>query len=364
MKQESLTLIKNAYAGKKVFLTGHTGFKGSWMTIWLELLGARVMGYALESEGEIPLYFSISGDKHCHSVIGDIRDKGNLEKQLLKFQPDFVFHLAAQPLVRKSYTSPLETYETNVMGTANLLDAVRGLNHPCTVVIITTDKVYLNNEWIYPYRENEPLGGYDPYSASKAACELVVSSYRDSFFNRNEVDKHGIGLASARSGNVIGGGDWSEDRIVPDIIRSFQGGKELVIRNPEATRPWQYVLDPLAGYLILAANLENDPHRYGGPWNFGPRVEDGLTVRELVEVARQHFPEGRVQYMKSHKEPHEAKLLMLDSSKSFSELGWRSIYSSQMAMAHTVKWYEECNTANAYELCKREIEKFQTWKAS
>lgn len=244
-------IFESAYKGKKVLLTGHTGFKGSWMLAWLQQLGATVKGYALAPENETDLYYLLDADKLCDSVIADIRDQNKISEVVKEFQPDFVFHFAAQPLVRRSYKMPVYTFEVNVMGTANVLEAVRHLSKSCSVVIVTTDKVYENKEWGIPYRETDPLGGYDPYSASKAAAEMVVSSCRNSFFNPGDFEKHKKGVASARAGNVIGGGDRAKDRIIPDIIRGIEKNESIVVRNPEAVRPWQHVLEPLSGYLLL-----------------------------------------------------------------------------------------------------------------
>jgi len=247
-KMQYKEIFENTYKGKKIFLSGHTGFKGSWMLTWLHQLGAEVRGYALTPENENDLYNLINGDKLCNSVIGDIRDKEKLVNTIIDFQPDFIFHLAAQPLVRRSYEMPLYTFEVNVNGTVHLLEAIRNLQKKCTVVIITTDKVYENQETDYAYREDDKLGGYDPYSASKAAAEIVVSSYRNSFFNPADYEKHKKAIATARAGNVIGGGDRAADRIVPDIIHALETGMPVIVRNPYAVRPWQHVLDPLSGY--------------------------------------------------------------------------------------------------------------------
>jgi len=254
--------LHKKYSGKKVFVTGHTGFKGSWLIKILYQYGSNIKGYALEPKTTNDIYHIINGDNICESVISDIREKEKLRKELLDFQPDFIFHLAAQPLVSLSFQNPVETIETNVNGTVNLLDAIRDLDNKCSIVIITTDKVYENQNWYHPYRENDRLGGYDPYSASKAAIEILIRSYRNSFFNINEINKHKKAIAVARAGNVIGGGDWSENRIIPDIIRAFQNNEPVKLRNPNFIRPWQHVLDALNGYLMLGSLLYDDPLKY------------------------------------------------------------------------------------------------------
>ena len=275
--------LENTYKGKKIFLTGHTGFKGAWLLKTLSLLGAEIKGYALEPQTSNDLFYLLEGEKICDNVIADLRDKKKLESEIVAFQPDFVFHLAAQPLVRLSYQIPAETFEVNVLGTANVLDGVSLLQKKCSVILITTDKVYHNNEWEYPYRENDRLGGYDPYSASKACAELLIDSYRNSFFNSKEYDNHLKGVAVARAGNVIGGGDWSKDRLIPDIVRSLMANNPVVIRNPNAVRPWQHVLEPVIGYLSLGMHLEKSPIGFAKAYNFGPEAEDALSVEEMLK---------------------------------------------------------------------------------
>jgi CDP-glucose 4,6-dehydratase len=336
--------LSSVYFGKKVFLTGHTGFKGAWLLAWLHHLGAELMGYALPPQNDDDLYNCIDGDTLCKSVIADIRSKEILKKQIIDFQPDFIFHLAAQPLVRLSYEIPSETFDVNVMGTGYLLDAVRDLEKPCSIILITTDKVYENKEWIYPYRENDNLGGYDPYSASKACMELLVNSYRNSFFNINAYHKHRKGLATARAGNVIGGGDWSKDRIIPDIIRSLSINKSIYIRNPQAIRPWQHVLEPLGGYLLLGANLAADAKRYAGAFNFGPRAEDVLSVAELVKTAIDVWGTGKFNTGDAIDQPHEAGILKLDISKAIHELNWHPKLSARNAISWTLDWYKNSDT--------------------
>lgn len=346
----------NLYRGKKVFLTGHTGFKGTWLLAWLYQLGAVVKGYALAPDNEQDLYNLIDGDSFCKSTIADIRDKRQLHDELIDFQPDFVFHLAAQPLVRLSYQTPTETFEVNTLGTAYVLDAVRSLGKPCVVVIITTDKVYENKEWNYPYREVDTLGGYDPYSASKAAAEIVVSSYRNSFFNPKDYDTHRKAIASARAGNVIGGGDWAKDRIIPDIIRALQINKPINVRNPNAVRPWQHVLEPLSGYLLLGAKLFEKPTEYASAWNFGPYAEDNLKVEELVQTAISIWGEGNYEIPALTNQPHEAGLLMLDISKTINELGWKPKWNAKKAIENTIKAYQ----SYTYQTIIEQINTYQT----
>lgn len=329
-----------SYKGKNVFLTGHTGFKGSWLLQWLHLLGAHVKGLSLSPQNQTDLYHLISGDDLCESVIGDIKDKKLVEKAILDFQPDYIFHLAAQPLVRLSYNKPADTFEVNAMGTANVLEAVRKLEKKCTVVLITTDKVYENREWIYPYRETDSLGGYDPYSASKACAEIIIKSYQQSFFNPTDYNQHKKAICSTRAGNVIGGGDWAKDRIVPDIIRSLQANTPVIVRNPSAIRPWQHVLEPLGAYLLLGARLTTAPQQYAGAWNFGPLASDNKEVEELVKMAIEHWGSGTYEKPSLVDQPHEAGLLKLDISKAMSQLQWVPRYTAAEAIEKTISWYK------------------------
>ena len=333
--------LKSIYENKKVFLTGHTGFKGAWLLQWLHLLGAHVKGYALAPQQPDDLYNLIQGPTLCDSVIADLREAGRLEQEIVAFQPDFIFHLAAQPLVRLSYEIPAETFTVNAIGTANVLDAVRKLAKPCVVVLITTDKVYENKEWVFPYRETDRLGGYDPYSASKACAEIVVNSYTQSFFNPVDFDRHQKSIASARAGNVIGGGDWAKDRIIPDIVRALSNGNAVPVRNPYAVRPWQHVLEPLGGYLLLGAKMSAKPLAYGGAWNFGPYAEDNQTVGELVEAAVGIWGSGSYEYPELTNQPHEAGLLKLDISKATNLLEWQPKHKAAEAIAITLNWYKE-----------------------
>ncbi|WP_029278147.1 CDP-glucose 4,6-dehydratase [Pedobacter borealis] len=331
--------LKRIYQGKKVFLTGHTGFKGAWMLKTLNLLGADVKGYALAPQTEEDLYNLINGSQICESVIADLREREVLKKSILDFQPDFIFHLAAQPLVRLSYEIPSETFEVNAIGTANVLDAVRLLEKPCTIVLVTTDKVYHNNEWEYPYRENDRLGGYDPYSASKACTELVIDSYRNSFFNVAKFDCHQKGIAVGRAGNVIGGGDWSKDRLIPDIAKALSKNEEIIIRNPNSVRPWQHVLEPIVAYLLLGTRLLKDPLMFSDAFNFGPYTTDALPVSEMLKLAIESWGNGAYRVQQSENQPHEAGLLKLDISKAIKALSWKPKLNANNAVQQTISWY-------------------------
>ncbi len=336
-------LLEKTYRGKKIFLTGHTGFKGAWLLKTLSTLGAEVKGYALKPNTPNDLFCLIEGQNICDSVIADIRDKKRLEEEIISFQPDFVFHLAAQPLVRLSYEIPAETFDVNVLGTANVLDCIKKLTIKCTVVLITTDKVYYNNEWIFPYRENDRLGGYDPYSASKACAELLIDSYRNSFFNTKEYDMHKKGIGVARAGNVIGGGDWSKDRLIPDIVRSLILNEPINVRNPKSVRPWQHVLEPIIGYLTLGMHLNDDPIRFSQAYNFGPLAEDALSVEQMLELVFDAWGSGTFKVENSFKQPHEAGLLKLDISKVADQLNWKPKMNAKKTVGFTLDWYKQFN---------------------
>jgi len=335
--------LETVYKDKKVFITGHTGFKGAWLIKTLSLLGADIAGYALEPYTNNDLYNLIDGDHLCTSTIADIRDRSTLQQAILDFQPDFVFHLAAQPLVRLSYEIPSETFEINAIGTANVLDGVRLLNKPCNVILITTDKVYHNNEWVHPYRENDRLGGYDPYSASKACTELVIDSYRNSFFNFAKFDDHQKAIAVARAGNVIGGGDWAQDRLIPDIVRSFIKNETVNIRNPDAIRPWQHVLEPVVAYLLIGSKLTVDPIKYAQAYNIGPYSIDALPVIDMVNLAISAWGSGNYDINPDNDQPHEAGLLKLDISKAEKVLSWHPKMNSLQAIELTMGWYKTFN---------------------
>lgn len=350
------------YYGKRVIITGHTGFKGSWLSFVLKKQGAILMGISLEPVTTPSLYKEIEESLKFDSFILDINEYEYLEKKILQFQPDFIFHLAAQPLVRKSYREPLNTFSTNIIGTANVLNAITKLEKKCSVIIITTDKVYENREWIYPYRETDRLGGYDPYSASKAAAEIVINSYRQSFFNPNNYNFHKKGIASVRAGNVIGGGDWSEDRLIPDIVRSIVNKMPIVIRNPNAIRPWQHVLEPIFGYLKIGECLDANNIKYNGSWNFGPESFDNLPVIEIVKMSIFYFGKGVIDIQVDSNALHEAGLLKLDISKAKNELSWKPQMNTKMAVEKTVKWYKSYyeNTLSAKDLMDGDINFYQS----
>lgn len=353
---EDLEMIEaiNFWRGKRVFLTGHTGFKGGWLTIWLQQLGAEVTGLSLEPITTPNLFDLANIANGMTSHICDIRDASKLAQIVRNARPEIVFHLAAQPLVRASYLDPLTTYAANVMGTANLLDALRGLDNIKVAVMVTTDKVYRNNEWVYPYRETDALGGHDPYSASKAASEIIIASYRDAYLKEQSV-----ALATARAGNVVGGGDWSIDRLIPDAVRAWQAGTSLTIRRPQAIRPWQHVLDPLAGYLALAKKLWQQPE-LAGAYNFGPDTHEAATVHAVIEQARTAFGCGDVVYSDDNTGPHEAGCLALETAKAREILGIASRWPLTEAISRTMAWYrEQQQGADARSLCEAEIDAYR-----
>jgi CDP-glucose 4,6-dehydratase len=352
---------KRFWQGKRVFVTGHTGFKGSWLSLWLTRLGAEVTGYALEPPTCPSLFESCAVDRLMRSIIADVRDKDALLGAMKAAAPEIVLHMAAQPLVRESYRDPLDTYATNVMGTVHLLEAVRNCDSVKAVVNVTTDKCYENREWVWGYREDEPLGGYDPYSSSKACSEIVTAAYRSSFFNPHQHDRHGVALASARAGNVIGGGDWADDRLVPDCIRALLGGEKIVIRNPAAIRPWQHVLEPLAGYLLLAQRLHEEGARYAGPWNFGPSEEDARPVAWIVEKICAAWGEGAGYDIDRGEHPHEAHYLKLDCSKARSCLGWRPRWDLERAIGMIIDWTKVYRAnGDLREACYRQIDQYSS----
>ena len=330
------------WCGKRVLLTGHTGFKGSWLSLWLQSMGAQVVGYALAPPTE-PSLFEVAGvGAGMTSVIGDIRDLEHLRAVFAEHKPEIVIHMAAQPLVRYSYAEPVETYSTNVIGTVNLLEAVRGTPGVKAVVNVTTDKCYENREWAWGYRENEAMGGYDPYSSSKGCAELVTAAYRNSFFNSATFNvKHSIAIASARAGNVIGGGDWAEDRLIPDIMRAITQGRSVTIRNPHAIRPWQHVLEPLSGYLKLAQKLYEEGAAYAEGWNFGPNDEDAKPVQWIVEQLTQSWGEGASWLLDGGEHPHEAHYLKLDCSKAKGRLDWHPRWHLDEALKRIVDWQKQ-----------------------
>lgn len=329
-----------SWSGRRVLLTGHTGFKGSWLSLWLQQLGAELCGVALDPPTSANLFLEADVERGMRSVIADIRDIRMLKQTIAEHRPEIIFHLAAQPLVRSSYEDPLGTYSTNVMGTANVLEAVRHADCMRAVVVITTDKCYENREWAWPYRETDRLGGYDPYSNSKACAELVVSAYRNSFFCPADFKEHRVAIASARAGNVIGGGDWAEHRLVPDIIRAFMNDRPVRIRNPRAIRPWQHVLEPLRGYLAIADSLYEYGVANGEAWNFGPEQSDAQPVEWIVQELANIWGEGASWELEADPQRHEAQNLKLDWSKAASRLGWRPELNLKDALAMTAAWYK------------------------
>jgi CDP-glucose 4,6-dehydratase len=358
-------LFGGIYRGKRVLVTGHTGFKGSWLCIWLRLLGARVTGFALPpATGEDNFVLAGLADK-IDDRRGDIRDAEALRSVFAGCKPEVVFHLAAQPLVRLSYEQPALTLETNIMGTANLLEALRLASGPMAAVLIASDKCYENREQIWGYRENDPLGGHDPYSASKGCAELVAACYQRSFFDPARYAEHGKAVATARAGNVIGGGDWSPDRIVPDCIRALRAGRPIVVRNPHAVRPWQHVLEPLYGYLLLGERLLREGPRYGGPWNFGPDFEGTCPVNQLVTTLVALWGEGSWSTPPLRQNAgHESSLLALDCTRAKSLLGWRPRWDLHKALSSAIGWYKRCGEGDAEDLCRRQICDYLAGRAS
>jgi CDP-glucose 4,6-dehydratase len=326
------------WQGKRVLLTGHTGFKGSWLSLWLQSKQADVVGYALAPPTKPSLFEVAAVETVMTSIIGDIRDLQKLQAVFDKYQPEIVIHMAAQPLVRYSYSEPVETYSTNVMGTVNLLEAVRHSSSVKAVVNVTSDKCYENREWVWGYRENEAMGGYDPYSNSKGCAELVTAAYRNSYFHPDKYSDHGVALASARAGNVIGGGDWAEDRLIPDIIRSISLGQPVNIRNPHAIRPWQHVLEPLSGYLLLAEKLYEAGPNYAEAWNFGPNEDDAKPVQWIVEKLTGAWGEGASWVVDGGDHPHEAHYLKLDCAKAKARLAWYPRWCLQDTLNAIITW--------------------------
>lgn len=353
-----IDIFQNFYKGKRVLITGHTGFKGSWLAIWLNELGAEVIGVALDPFTERDNYV-LSGIKDkITDLRGDIRDGNYLKKVFWKYQPEIVFHLAAQPLVRLSYDIPVETYEVNVMGTIHVMEAIRATDSVKVGVMVTTDKCYDNKEQIWGYRENEPMGGYDPYSSSKGAAEIAIASWRRSFFNPEQYEKHGKSIASVRAGNVIGGGDWALDRIIPDCIKALEAEKPIDIRSPKAVRPWQHVLEPLSGYMLLAQKMWNAPTEYDEGWNFGPRLESIANVWDVATKVIQNYGSGELRDLSDPNALHEAQLLMLDISKAKFRLGWEPKMNIDQTVELTVDWYKKYDSVNVYNLCINQIKQY------
>ncbi len=353
-----LDIFNGIYANKTVFVTGHTGFKGSWLSIWLNELGAKVIGYALDPYTKRDNFVLSNLSDKIIDIRGDVRDSKKLNDAFNKYKPDIIFHLAAQPLVRISFEIPVETYEVNVMGTINLMECIRKSDKTKIGIFITTDKCYDNKEQIWGYRENEPMGGYDPYSSSKGCCELAINSWRKSFFNPEQFEKHGKAIASARAGNVIGGGDWATDRIIPDCIRALEENKPIEIRNPKSIRPWQHVLEPLNGYLLLGQRLFEDPKKYADGWNFGPNLDSIVTVWEMAEIVVKYYGKGNIRDMSNSEDLHEAKLLALDIAKARFKLGWKPVLNIQETIELTVNWYMKYKRGAVYNLCVNQIKEY------
>lgn len=358
-------LDRTFWQGRQVLVTGHTGFKGSWLSLWLEALGAAVTGYALDPPTHPNLYEHASVAKHIHSICADIRDFQRLKSAVAECRPEVVIHLAAQSVVRRGYQDPIETYSSNVMGTVHLLEAVRQQDRPCVLIIVTSDKCYDNREWVWGYREDDPLGGHDPYSSSKACAELVTAAYRASFFPLDTFDGHRIVVASARAGNVIGGGDWAHHQLIPDLVRAFLAGQECLIRNPSAVRPWQFVLEPLRGYLMLAERLGAQGSCLAGAWNFGPAAEDAKPVSWIANELTRRLggtaswrPDAVPQFSEAH-------ILKLDTSKATSQLGWRPILPLNMALEWVVEWYRAFQEgADLAHLTRDQVERYEALTVS
>ena len=355
-----IDIFNNFYRGKKVLVTGHTGFKGSWLSIWLNELGAEVVGVSLEPYSEKDNFvLSGIGKKIKADIHADIRDGEKMKEIFKQYQPEIVFHLAAQPLVRLSYEIPVETYQTNVMGTINIMEAIRATDSVKVGVMITTDKCYDNKEQMRGYKEDDPFGGYDPYSSSKGACEIAIQSWRRSFFNPDDYGKkHHVSLASVRAGNVIGGGDWAKDRIIPDCIRALEAGKPIDIRSPKAVRPWEHVLEPLSGYMLLAQKMWEQPTEYCEGWNFGPEADSVSTVWEVATKLVQSFGMGELMDVSDPNALHEANLLMLDITKAKTRLGWSPRLDALQTIDLVADWYKRYQKESVYNICVEEIERF------
>ncbi len=358
--QDSLT---KTYRDKTILITGHTGFKGSWLTIWLNMMGAKVIGFALDPKTKKDNFVLTHIGEEIRDYRGDIRDKEKVFDLFIKEKPEIVFHLAAQALVLESYSDPVYTYETNIMGAVNVLEAVRKTPSVHTAIIITSDKCYENKEQISGYCENDPMGGYDPYSSSKGAAELIISAYRNSFFNHKKYNEHHKAIASVRAGNVIGGGDWSDYRLIPDCIKSIENGGIIKVRNPDSVRPWQHVLEPLGGYLWLGYQMMNEPGKFNEAWNFGPKENMTARVKEVIENLIKIYGKGDWEDVSVKNKHHEAGLLKLDITKARQKLKWEPLLDFTKTLNLTVEWYKKYKKQNARQICEQQIEMYmQQWK--
>jgi len=357
---ESMAMNPEFWQGKRVLITGHTGFKGSWLSLWLQSMGAKVVGYALTPPTNPSLFEVANVAQGMTSIISDICDLAHLRAVFAEHKPEIVIHMAAQALVRYSYIEPVETYSTNVMGTVNLLEAVRHTSSVNAVVNVTSDKCYENREWDWGYRENEAMGGYDPYSNSKGCAELVTAAYRNSYFHREKYQEHGVAIGSGRAGNVIGGGDWAEDRLIPDMMRAITQGIPVNIRNPHAIRPWQHVLEPLSGYLLLAQKLYEEGPSFAEGWNFGPNDDDAKPVDWILDNLTKTWGEGAGWQLDGGNHPHEAHYLKLDCSKAKSRLHWRPRWTLSVAIDQICRWHKaHLAGADMQEMCLRQIQQYE-----
>jgi CDP-glucose 4,6-dehydratase len=354
----SIDLFDNFYKNKRVLITGHTGFKGSWLALWLHELGADVTGFALDPYSKKDNFVLSELSSKIKDIRGDVRDAKKMDEVIQQAQPEIIFHLAAQPLVRLSYQEPVETYQTNLMGTIHLMESFRKCTAAKVAVMITTDKCYENREQIQGYREDEPMGGFDPYSSSKGAAELAISSWRRSFMNPKDYAKHGKSIASVRAGNVIGGGDWTTDRIIPDCIKALEAHETILVRNPKAIRPWQHVLEPLSGYLLLAKKMWEEPTKYCEGWNFGPNMESVENVWSIASKVKQYYGSGSLKDISEPNALHEAGLLMLDIHKAKFELSWQPKMNIEQTVKMTVEWYRNYPNQNVYQLCLKQIQQY------